>query len=170
MLFVWWAFVSTPPTPPPTLYSPNSASFILNKSSGSSDTKHIKYCHVVAPWGAQMGASAAAGAEKTDPSSSREWLCIISMGPLFLRIQLGHTLRGAAVLPRGANSITGFNLGNEKDALPSLPSQNAAHTDFTTDFTVRLCLQKWGEKRGTSWSLRLQIYFLPSQIYFLPSP
>lgn len=97
-----------------------------------------------------MGASAAAGAEKTDPNSSRELLCIICMGLLFKCIQLGHTLCRAAVMPRGANSITVFNLGNEKDILPSLLSQNAAHMDFMTDFTVRLCLQKWGEKWGTS--------------------
>lgn len=92
-----------------------------------------------------MGASAAAGAKKTDPNSARELLCIICMGLLFRCIHLGHTLRGAAVMPRGANSIAAFNLGNEKDALPSLPSQNAAREDFTTDFTVRLCLQEWGE-------------------------
>lgn len=95
-----------------------------------------------------MGASAAAGAEKTDPNSARELLCIICMGPLFRCIQLGHTLHGAAVMLRGANSIAAFNLGNEKDVLPSFPSQNAAHVDFTTDFTVRLCLQEWEEKRG----------------------
>lgn len=95
-----------------------------------------------------MGASAAAGAEKTDPNSAREILCIICMGPLFRCIQLGHTLHGAAVMLRGANSIAAFNLGNEKDVLPSFPSQNAAHVDFTTDFTVRLCLQEWEEKRG----------------------
>lgn len=70
------------------------------------------------------------------------------MGLLFRCIQLSHTLCGAAVVLRGANSITVFNLGNEKDVLPSLPSQNAAHTDFTTDFTVRLCLQKWGGEVG----------------------
>lgn len=95
-----------------------------------------------------MGTSAAAGAGKTDPNSARELLCIICMGPLFRCIQPGHTLHGAAVVPRGANSIAAFNLGNQKDALPSFPSQNAAHAGFTTDFTVRLCLQEWEEKWG----------------------
>lgn len=42
----------------------------------------------------------------------------------------------------GADSIAAFNLGNEKDVLPSLPSQSAAHEDFTMDFTVGLCLQE----------------------------
>jgi len=90
-----------------------------------------------------MGASAAAGAKRTDPSSARELLSISCMGLLFRCIQLSHTLRGAAVMPRGANSITAFNLGkDEKDVLPSLPSQNAARAGFTTDFTVRLCSQE----------------------------
>lgn len=69
-----------------------------------------------------MGASAAAGAEKTDPKSTSELLCIICMGLLFRCIQPGHTLRGAAVMLRGANSIAALNLENEKDVLPSLPS------------------------------------------------
>lgn len=55
-----------------------------------------------------------------------------------------HAMQGSGDAEGGANSIAAFNLGNEKDVLPSLPSQNAAHADFTTDFTVRMCLQEWG--------------------------
>lgn len=38
------------------------------------DTKHIKYGHVIALQGAQMGASAAAGAEETDLNSTTQCL------------------------------------------------------------------------------------------------
>lgn len=83
-----------------------------------------------------------------------------------------HATRGSGDA-EGGNSITVFNLGNEKDVLPSLPSQNAAHTDFTTDFTVRLCLQKWGEKRGKErpgafWTLPSAIS--PRSFPIVPEP
>lgn len=61
-----------------------------------------------------------------------------------------HATQGSGDAELGANSNTAFNLGNEKDVLPSLLSQNAAHVDFTTGFTVRLCLQELGEKERTS--------------------
>lgn len=47
-----------------------------------SDTKHIKYWHAVALRGAQMGASAAAGAKKTDPNSAKRMIVHHLYGPI----------------------------------------------------------------------------------------
>lgn len=71
-----------------------------------------------------------------------------------------HAMRGSGDA-EGANSIVVFNLGNEKDVLPSLPSQNAAHADFMTDFTVRLCLQESGERGGRADYYAYRYIFYP---------